>query len=198
MAFREKHIILHTSQFGFRKNKSTNYAIATITESLNEKTKCNCVLLDLSKAFDCIQHNILMDKLYKYRICGIPHKLIKSYLINRTQHIKVTHTEGNQIKEYLSSSLPVRYGVPQGSVLSQLLFILYINDIPHLTQDRSILYADDTSILNVGQDMNELQNMTSNNIGRDKATFEINNLFIYQSKHGIFSSTQNNASRKLI
>jgi hypothetical protein len=79
-----------TSHFGFRKNESTNDAIATIIEhvieSLNDKAKCNCVLLDLSKAFDCIQHDILMDKLCKYGVWGIPHKLIESYLRNRSQH----------------------------------------------------------------------------------------------------------------
>jgi hypothetical protein len=139
-----------------------NIAIATIMdniiESLDDKIKCNCVLLDLSQAFDCIQHDILMDKLYKYGVRGIPYMLIASYLRNRTQHVKVTHTEGNQTREYLSGSLPVRYGVPQGMVLGPLLFILYINDIPHLTKGRSIMYADDTLILNVGQDLNELQN----------------------------------------
>jgi hypothetical protein len=161
IAFLEKHNILNKSQYGFRKNESTNVAIAiiidNIIESLDDKTKCNYVLLDLSKAFDCIQHDILMDKLYKYGVQGIPHKLIASYLRNRTQHVKVTHTESNQTREYLSGSLPIRYGVPKGSVLGPLLFILYINDIPHLTKGRSIMYADDTSILNVGQDMNELQ-----------------------------------------
>jgi hypothetical protein len=104
-----------------------------------------------------------MDKLYKYGVRGIPHKLIESYLRNRTHHVKVTHTEGNQMREYLSGSLPVRYGVPQGSVFGPLLFILYINDIPHVTKGSSIMYADDTSIFNVEQDMNELQNTTSNN-----------------------------------
>jgi hypothetical protein len=95
----DKHNILNKSQYEFRKNESTNVAIATIIEniieSLDDKTKCNCVLLDLSKAFECIQHDILMDKLYKYGVQSMPHKLIASYLRNRTLHVKVTYTEGN-------------------------------------------------------------------------------------------------------
>jgi hypothetical protein len=91
----------------------------------------------------------------------------------------------------LSGSLPVKYGVPQGSVLGPLLFILYINDIPHLTKGRPIMYADDTSILNVGQDMNELQNTSLNNIGVVEQFFEINNLPINPLKtHYILFQTR--------
>jgi hypothetical protein len=68
--------------------------------------------------------------------------LIKSYLANRTQQVKVAHIENNQMKEYLLSSRPINCGVPQGSVLGPLLIILYINDFPHLIQGRSIMYAD--------------------------------------------------------
>jgi hypothetical protein len=67
-----------------------------------------------------------MDKTYKYGVLGIPHKLIDSYLRNRTQQVKVTHIEGNQMREYLSSSLPVRYEVTHRSALGPLLFIIYI------------------------------------------------------------------------
>jgi hypothetical protein len=68
--------------------------------------------------------------------------------------VKLTHKANNRLKEYLSSSLPVRYGVPQGPVLGPLLSILYAKDVPHLTQGRTIMYADDTLILNIGQDIN--------------------------------------------
>jgi mannose/fructose/N-acetylgalactosamine-specific phosphotransferase system component IID len=61
----------------------------------------------------------------------------------------------------LSSSLPVRYGVPQGSVLGPLLFILYVNDIPSLTQGKTFMYADETTIMNVEHDINELQKIAT-------------------------------------
>jgi hypothetical protein len=96
-----------------------------------------------------------MDKLYQHGVYGVPHKQIKSYLTSRK--VKVTHTANNQLKRYLSSSLPDRYEVPQGSVLGLLLFILYVNDVPHLTHGRTIMYAKDTSILNIRQDKYELQ-----------------------------------------
>jgi hypothetical protein len=102
------------------------------------------------------------------------------------------------MKEYLSSSLPVRYGVPQGLVLGSLLFILCINDIPHLTQGRSIMYADGTSILNTGQDINELQNITSDNIGVVEQYFEINNLFINPSETRYILFQTKQCSRKVI
>jgi hypothetical protein len=144
-------------------------------DNLNDKIKCNCVLLDLSKAFDCVQHDTLTDKLYGYGVRSTPYMLIKSYLTNRTQQVKVVHTENNQMKKYLSSSLPITCGVPQGSVLGPLLFIPYINDIPHLTQGRSTMYADDTSI----------------NIGIVEKYLEMNNLIINPTKtHCIFFQTK--------
>jgi hypothetical protein len=95
------------------------------------------------------------------------------------------------MKAYLSSSLPVRYGLPHGSVLGPLLFILYINDIPHLTQDKTFMYADDTTIMNIGHDIKELQKITAANTGVVEQYFEINNLLINLSKtHHILFQTK--------
>jgi hypothetical protein len=86
--------------------------------------------------------------------------------------VKVTHVADNQLNEYLSGNLPVRFRVPHGSVLGPLLFILYLNDVLHPTQGRTVMYAKDTPVLNVGQDINELQKTTSENIDLVKQYFE--------------------------
>jgi hypothetical protein len=131
-----------------------------------------------------------MDKLYQHGVHGIPHKQIKSYLTSRIQQVKDTHKANNHLKGYSSSSLPDRYGVPQGSVLGLLLFILYVNDVSHLTQGRTINYAEDTSILNIRQVINELQK-TSENTSLVEQYFEMNNLSINPTKiHYILFQTK--------
>ena len=129
------------SQSGFRPKLSTSTALAFFTDSIldnadNGLTTAS-VFLDLSKAFDTVGHNILLRKL---KLIGLDNKSLnwfESYLSNRLQKTSISNT--------LSSPLPVSVGVPQGSILGPLLFIIYVNEMPNIVKHcKIILYADDT------------------------------------------------------
>ena len=135
--------ILHDSQFGFRKGHSTshalNYSVHHIQQSLKAGNHVLGIFIDLSKAFDTIDHSILLKKLNTYGIRGRAHKLLESYLSNRKQYVGVLNET--------SDTLPVLFGVPQGSCLGPLLFLIYINDLTNSEKNsKFVLFADDTNI----------------------------------------------------
>lgn len=149
----ETNNILVPQQKGFRKNKNINMALYEMLYKIylrmDNRLPIVSLFLDLSKAFDCVDHKILIQKLEAIGIRGNVQNLLKSYLCGRTQMTQISRICPKTKVEidYLSDSNIVHSGVPQGSVLGPLLFNIYINDIVKSINDQIILFADDSAVL---------------------------------------------------
>ncbi len=124
-SFLSRYNILYQCQYGFREGYSTNLALVEIMDqvhkALNDGNYVLGLYLDLSKAFDTVDHSLLLKRLYWYGIHGTTHEWFSSYLSNRKQYVHINEVKSAQCK--------IEIGVPQGSVLGLLLFLLYVNDI---------------------------------------------------------------------
>ena len=153
MKFLTEQKILYLKQFGFRKNFSTAHPIINLIDSIEnafDQNKFACgVFIDLKKAFDTVDHEILLKKLWHYGIRGIANDWFKSYLTNRMQYVSINNIPSDLLK--------VNFGVPQGSVLGPLLFLVYINDLHNSIRFSSPFhFADDTGLLNIQDSMHAI------------------------------------------
>ena len=156
--FLDIHNCIYNLQFGFREKHSTNHALFSITEKIREALDNNnfaCgIFIDLQKAFDTVDHNILLQKLNHYGIRGVANNWFNSYLSHRTQFVS--------IHGFQSKTKNISIGVPQGSVLGPLLFLIYINDL-NVAINYAIVhhFADDTNLLITGKSLKSIKKHTN-------------------------------------
>ena len=153
ITFINRHGLLYKFQFGFRSQYSTNQALIflvdKIVEAIDRGDIVVGVFLDFRKAFDTVNHEILLAKLYRYGIRGTAWQWIKDYLTCRKQYVFYNGTR--------SDDNVINYGVPQGSILGPLLFLIYINDISKVSKTLlPIIFADDTNVFLSGRDIDQI------------------------------------------
>ena len=192
MNYITKNNIISKSQYGFQSNKSTESALIDFTyyvhQGLTEKSYTGAVFMDLSKAFDIINHDILLIKLKHYGFRGTFLSLITNYLKDRKYFVC---TNG-----YLSDVKISNIGVPQGSILGPLLFLLYINDIVNCSYLlKFILFADDSTVLLKSHCFQDLNNKLAIEVRRLITWFSANKLVINLSKTNcmLFSNKRGNS-----
>ena len=202
--FLKSEDILYKHQFGFQKGKSTEEAIieiqSKIAEALERKEYPCCVFLDFAKAFDTVNHSILLNKLNHYGIRGNTLTWIESYLTSRKQCVEIGNCK--------SDLEAITCGVPQGSVLGPLLFLIYINDIPNSSAILNFnLFADDTSIFYSHKSLDQVEstlnlelNSVSNWLKANKLSLNVgkSNLLLFQGRNKTGSTIKVSMNQNII
>ena len=175
----EKNDLLNKHQFGYRVNRSTKLASALfcddVRRSIDEGKLVGAVYVDLTKAFDTIGHNVLLSKLPAYGITGPELTWFTDYLFRRHQLVSIGNT--------YSTSHPIFSGVPQGSMLGPLLFIIFFNDFGDvLSNSKFVMYADDTVIYCAHKDKSVIEKLLDEDLIRIGSYFDENELIINLKK----------------
>ena len=194
--FLDNNDILSRWQFGFRSGHSTTHPMVhflnKISDSLNKKEHTISIFCDLKKAFDTCNHAILISKIEKYGIKNIELNWFRSYLGTRKQFVS--------IKDKSSPLLDISLGVPQGSILGPLLFLLYINDLPLSSEFLTLLFADDTTLLLSHDDIHTLIAMANTEFQKICEFFRTNRLVLHpdKTKFIIFSRSKFNQDFRVV
>ena len=176
----QEHNLIHKYQSGFRPKHSCQTALTQLIEtwlkSINNNEITGTVFLDFKKAFDLVNHNILLKKLDLYFPNSPINTLLKSYLTDRYQYV---YLNGNK-----SNTNNITTGVPQGSVLGPLFFLLYINDLPiHLNSDtQNNLFADDASLHTSNEDIEIIQNILQDSLDKTTSWCNKNSMVLHPDK----------------
>ena len=193
--FMSQNNLFYPSQYGFRKGRSTISAISEFTsdilKSLDQNKNTIGVFLDLSKAFDTINHDTLLKKLQHYGVRGKALEWFTNYLTKRQQYVRY-HEIDSVLQEMVC-------GVPQGSVLGPLLFIIYMNDLPNaLRHSKSIIFADDTTIYLSSNSTNTLLQHINHDLENLTTWFQCNKLSLNISKTNcMYFSKQTEATKNI-
>ena len=187
--FLEINEILHPLQFGFRKNHSASHTLISMTETLkktidNRYFGCG-IFIDLKKAFDTVNHSVLLKKLNHYGVRGIPLQWFYSYQAKKQQYVSINGCT--------SDKLVITRGLPQGSVLAPLLFLIFINDLPSVSKYLTFyLFADDTNIYFESAEFSKIEKVVNRELRKVKKWLKANKLALNVDKANfvIFHSQQ--------
>jgi len=177
------NVILNEHQYGFRSEVLTENAsyilLNEILTALNNKQMVGEIFCDLHKAFDCINHAVLLEKMKFYGLSGKFYNLVKSYLDRRYQKVILSRNNGIE-----STWEKIKQGVPQGSILGPNFFLICINDLPNLASigTKILLYANDTSIIVTSPNLENFETKIDNIFGGINNWFKVNQLILNYNK----------------
>lgn len=206
LEYLEENHLINNIQHGFRSNKSVTTAaisfIESVIESVDRGEETIGIFMDLTKAFDCVEHSLLLNKLFHLGIKGTSLKLFESYLKGRKQFVEMKHIMPSQETVKVRSNIQqVKYGVPQGSILGPILFLCYINNISETIFEESnteclSLYADDSNLKVSANSIEQLEANANSKMDSIYKFFNNCNLFLNTKKTKLikFSTKQ---SRKI-
>ena len=187
ISFLNEHNILYKHQYGFRANHNTSQPVLHFYDKIynalnqNHPAKTVSIFIDLKKAFDTVDHKILIQKMEHYGVKGTSSLWFQNYLSNREQYVSINGIDSDVMK--------ISCGVPQGSVLGPLLFLLYINDLPNATEFLTLLFADDTTFQFSGVNLDLLFEKCNLELEKASIWFKSNKLTlnVKKTKFMVFS-----------